>query len=509
MGVIKRQTFKSNLLSFLAVTIGAFSNIFIFTLDLETKGYFDGIAKTARLLLPFVILGATGMMVRGVPYLSGGRDHAASQLLSRALAVSTAMLALMVLFYLSGGVVLLEWIFPSLDFRIFFDRFWVTWGVLAGFVYTMIFPVHAANYQRITAATLFGVLLPKVLLPILFLAYLYFSFSSWGFDVGVVGIFAASALGLWAYIYYMGKHRLVWGQLDIPTQERKHLFAIARYSVVGAIGSALATQLDVVFVNTYLGNFDTGVYAFAVFATSVIVLPYKAINSITGPIVAQSWKERDYAHLAFLYRETASVLFAVGGVIYLGIIFCLPHLFNLFDRTEQLSSSYLSVVFLGAGFLFDLLNSINGTLLGYSDHYRWNALLVLLMGGLNIAFNYLFVIFFGYGITGAAIATMISLVLFNLLKGGIVYWKLGIHPGSINLLYTILALTGIGGVAAILPSFGSPLLDMLFTGIIILTFSLGYFRFTNGVPPLRSALRSGLQAVTGGGYFSKRKETEE
>jgi len=486
MGIIRRQTIKNNLVSLVGVVIGAVSQLLIYPLNIALKGHIDGIVSFASLLVPLLLLGTPAVMVRYLPYLRGADEvDSAGQLLSRSLAVASGGLAVVVGLNLVLG--------DRLDMGrgVLNESRWAIIGVAAALTYASILTSHLVNFQRIAVPVLFNNLLIKVGAPVLVLAAVYGSLTEWVVDAWLVVLYALAVLGLLAYTWRLGKLRIRWGRLKLRGVGIRQLYSLALFSVFGALGSRLTAQLDTVSINTLLGDVDTGIYAIAKYVMNVIIIPTIAINSITSSIVARAWQKGDMRHLGFLYKETAQVLYAVGGLIYVGALVCLPYVYGLTEGLDAYRVGYLAVVFLGGAQLFDLITSINGNLIGMTDYYRWNVILVLILGIINIFLNYLFIVVLGYGMNGAALSTLVSLLLYNLLKGAFVFWKMRLQPLTLSLFYTTIVLIACGLTGWFLPFEARTSVQILLRGGVVLLLFLAYLRFTSGVPALRRLLADG------------------
>ncbi len=497
MGVVQRQVFKNNIIAIAAVLVGAVSNIFIYPLDFETKGFADAILKWARLFMPFFVLGVGSVMVKYRSYVADGGEEAARRLFTRALGVVTAALTTTAALLLIFGADSLQWVNANvLPLGLMAYYPWTVFFLLAGFCYTLVLMTNLVNYQRIAVPVIFNSLLPKIGLPLLILAGVYWGMTRPAFTTNLVLLYGGTVIGLYGYTLYLGKHRLSTAPLGLPPDRRREMYALAGFSILGSIGSTLSTQLDTIFVNTYLGNVPTGIYSFAVFASTVMAIPSQAVNSIAGPIVSAAWKEGDIDQIAFLYRESASVLFAAGGLILVGGALCLPQVFLLSANPAQTSLALVAFLFLGAGQLVDLLTSINGMIISYSSYFRWNMFFVIFLGVINLAMNYIFIARFGMGINGAAVATFLSLVLYNLIKVAFVWWKIGILPFSRSIAYTSLALVITWAAVNWVPLTQLPWLDLLIRGGLACGLFLAYLWFTDGVPQVRGFLRKGTSLLS-------------
>lgn len=496
MGVIQRQTVKNNLIAYGAVAVGAVASLYVYPKNIELKGYADALLKWALLLFPFLSLGMSVVIVRFLPYLEEDARTAGYRLLSRGLATVTLSVGLLSVLNGTLGATFIGWLTARgwETGKLATDR-WAIIGLVAAMSYASILTAYLKNLHRIALPAVFNNLVPKLGLPVLVLLYVYAGWSLAGFVVGLVGVYVLGTIGLLLYTRSQGGLSLRWGQLPLRDKTSRDLYSLAGFSIIGSLGSVLATHLDTLSINTYIGDFDTGVYSFAIFVVTVIAIPHKAVNGIAAPLVAAAWKRGDRAQLGYLYRETSAVLFAVAGLIYTGAVVCLPYLYNLTDDTPQYAVGYSSAVVLGAGILVDQLTSLNGTLISYSDYYRWNVVFVLVMGGVNLLLNYAFIVQLSYGIVGAAAATATSLLTFNAIKVAFLWVRAGLHPFTRSALWSGLVLAAIGVAAYALPGPESPLVNILLRGGLIVGLFLAYLRFTGGVPALRRVLKGGAKTM--------------
>lgn len=493
MGVFERQTIKNNIFSFVAVAIGAYSQLRIYPLALEEVGRLQGLLKWSQLLVPFVVLGMTAVMLRYLPYLEGDRKNASNRLLSRSILVLVTSSG----FFLGANFLIGDWVVNQLlvmnwNLGLLVNYRWhIIWLTIVLGVTTLL-KVHLINFQRIAIPEVFVNIVPKVGLPLLVLFFVANYVDLGQLTWALVFLYALGALGLRIYAGHLNVIKLTIQPLGVSKKIRRQLIYLATFSVLGSIGSVLVVYLDTIAISTYLGDLETGIYSFAIFATTVMSIPFNAVNNLAGPVVAQSWKDKDMATLQHLYQETATVLFAVAGVIYVGTLVCLPYIYELTARPEDISRGYIAVVLLGGGLLFDQITSINGQLIGFTDYFRWNVVFIFMLGVLNLFLNYVFIVQWQLGLSGAALASAVSLFLYNLLKACFVYYIMRIHSLSSSLVATTLVLLISGLLTTQLIEFNSPVVNILLKGGFVCTIFLLYLRFTNAVPPLRRLLTSGF-----------------
>ena len=173
----------------------------------------------------------------------------------------------------------------------------------------------------------------------------------------------------------------------------------------------------------------------------------------------------------------------------------MDYLFALMNNGQDLLNAKSVVYILGVATLFDLATGFNSQIISYSKHYRFNIYALLFLAVVTILLNWIFIVYFGWGIEGVALATAVSLTLFNIIKLIFNYRKFGIYPFS-KVYISILSI-GVLGVflAWILPDFKNNFLNLfLKPSIVILLFLVGnvFFKFISFKDILNTNLKTFL-----------------
>jgi O-antigen/teichoic acid export membrane protein len=119
------------------------------------------------------------------------------------------------------------------------------------------------------------------------------------------------------------------------------------------------------------------------------------------------------------------------------------------------------VLLIGIARLIDMSNGVNTEIIQNSPYYRFNLISILFLGLISFATNYLMIPRFG--LVGAAAGSTISILLFNLLKGGFIWWKMRLHPFEKRTLGILLLLAAAYGLAMLVPTQGDALPAVLIT----------------------------------------------
>jgi Na+-driven multidrug efflux pump len=89
---------------------------------------------------------------------------------------------------------------------------------------------------------------------------------------------------------------------------------------------------------------------------------------------------------------------------------------------------------LGLAILIDLATGFNGNIISLSAYYKFNIVIMVFLATLTILLNYYFIFHTHWGIVGVALATAVSLSLYNIVKIIFNFIKFKIHPLSIKII---------------------------------------------------------------------------
>ena len=431
MGVIQRQGTKNSLVLYFGVLIGGLSTLFIYPLDYSMYGLVQTCLDLVIFLTPIVTLGATSLTLRFFPrFRQEGRDD--QGFLGFILAVTLgAMIVAGGMLALFGSYVTSSLELLGFDLQVFRTHRWPLIVLLVIYVFILIFDNYIRNYNRIVVQSLFTNLLPKVGLPVLILVLVYQGISEQTFVWGYVAIYAFALLGLVFYAKLVTPFNLRIQQ-SVLRQEKmlKEMYIYASYSVFGTMGAILATQIDSLMITALLDTTNTGIYKETAFMAVVEEIPARSLRAIASPIIAKAWEEKDLDEIAHIYRRSSATLGFVGTVIFVLIAINIVDIVEWTPNPKEILANLGVFYVLGIVRLIDLFTGSNGLIITFSSYFRFNIVAVLILAVFNLVFNYVFLVYLEWGLLGVAMATFISLTLYNLSKFLFIQFRLGLQPFS-------------------------------------------------------------------------------
>jgi len=208
-----------------------------------------------------------------------------------------------------------------------------------------------------------------------------------------------------------------------------------------------------------------------------LYLPYRSIQNITYPLIGRLWKDRDMASVAILYRKTTLVMMIIGGGIILLLFGNMDAIFMFIP--EEYSVAKYSFVLLCISKYADMASGLNGIIVITSKKYKYDLLFILLLTAVTIVLNLILIP--RYGITGAAIATMWSIIFYNLFRLIFVWYYFKIQPFTLKCLWILLITIGTWAIVYFIPFVYNKYISICINSAVIVFIYAGlmlFFRFS-------------------------------
>ena len=216
----------------------------------------------------------------------------------------------------------------------------------------------------------------------------------------------------------------------------KELINFGIYVLVGSTAVVIVARVDMIMIENLLDLEQVAYYTVAFFIGNAIMVPAKSINAISIPLIAKAWAHQDIKKIHLIYSKSSINQLLIGGVFFLCIWVNIDHVFDLLPK--KFSSGKWVVFYIGLAQLFNISTGVNGAIITNTKYYRFDLYTSVLLAIITVIANLLLIPRFG--IDGAAMATAISIFLFNLTRLIVVKYKLNIHPFSVKTIHTLVTL---------------------------------------------------------------------
>jgi O-antigen/teichoic acid export membrane protein len=206
--------------------------------------------------------------------------------------------------------------------------------------------------------------------------------------------------------------------------------------------------LDVVLVGALGSAHDAGIYATAtrVVAAGSIVL--QAVLLVIGPQISGLVARSEWGRAQSIYQVSTTWLTTLSFPLYLSVAAFAPLVLGIFG--EEFTAGATALTILSLAMLIDMATGPVTTVLLMAGKSAWNLYNMATTLAVNIGLNVLLIP--PFGLTGAAIAWAVALVVQNLVPLVQIWTGLGLHPfsGSLALAAagSVLCFGGVGLLVA-------------------------------------------------------------
>ena len=218
--------------------------------------------------------------------------------------------------------------------------------------------------------------------------------------------------------------RLKWKMLNFA------LFVFA-----GQFFNLLARTNDTFMIVGLRGLSDASIFAIATYVSAIMEIPQRSLNAISIPVLAKSWKDKDFANIKHIYHKSVSNLLAIGlllfGLIWLNIENLVAFL-NWISHNQGVGyDALVPIVFImGLAKLIDLATGVNGQIIGTSNYWRFDFFTNLFYIVLSIPLN--FYLITNYSLIGLAYSNLAALTLYNSVRFLFLYKKFNLQPYTLK-----------------------------------------------------------------------------
>lgn len=195
----------------------------------------------------------------------------------------------------------------------------------------------------------------------------------------------------------------------------------------------IATRFDMMMIGTMIDLEHVAFYTVAFFIGNAIKIPGHSIAAISTPLIAQALEKKDMNDIQNIYSKSSINQLIFGGLFFICVWINIDDIFFLLP--EKFKVGKWIVFYIALSQLFSMVAGVNGAIIVNSKYYRYDLYTNLILVLLTISTNYFLILKFG--IEGAAMATAISVLIFNFIRLILIKVKMNMHPFSFRTIYTV------------------------------------------------------------------------
>ena len=302
--------------------------------------------------------------------------------------------------------------------------------IFAGIVFMILDMYNTVLFQAVRGLFL-KEFLQRVFILIFLILY-YYQLYSFRYFVGLY-VFANMLPAIILIIWLKIDGELVLKpKLNLITPElRKTMINMSLFGMLYGIAGIAAIQADKIMISSMISLKATGIYTTGFVFAALIRVPSRAVLKISSAVIAEAWKRNDLNQIQQVYRSTAINQYIIGLLVFIGIWANIHNIFRLLPPAFE-AGKYV-IFFFGLVYTFDMAGGANNTIIANSKYYNRLIWFIVAYLILIVVANLLFIPL--WGITGAAVASAISLGSFILTRILFVYIKFGMQPFNIKFIW--------------------------------------------------------------------------
>lgn len=418
MGIVLNQSAKNIVVTYLGFGIGAINALFLYTsfLGKTHYGIVAYLLSAANIMMPLMAFGVHSTLIR---FYSKYEDEMERERFMTFMLYMPLFLIIPISLIAIFGYEIIASLLIN-DNPMVEPYLWLIplIGLFMGY-----FEIFYA-WVKVHMKSVFGNFISEVFVRIITTGLLFLvhfnTIDKTTFIYGITVAYGIQMVAMLAYAFYLKKPKF---QLQTPANT-KELFGYSFFIILSGSVAVFLLDLDKVMLPHYLNVEQVAVYSVGIFIATVIAVPSRAMLQIIYPITAKLMSENKLQELDILYKKSAINLQVFGGLILVGIFLNINQMYLIIP--DDYSGGLMSVFFIGLAKFYDVILGNNNAILLNTKYYRmvllFGVLLVIMMIGLNMLLIPM------YGITGSALATLISVIFYNTIKLLFVVKKMNLYP---------------------------------------------------------------------------------
>lgn len=470
MGIIIRQGLKSSVVTYVGVVIGMLNVLFLYNkfLTPEQLGLYATLTSFPLVFAGFAHLGTPHVGVRFFKHFADSeRQH--HGFLGYILITPLIGFSVFLIIYL-----LLKEAFQQVyiqDSPLLIRYYWVLPIITLCLMYQTVLDSYSKVQLRIVVPAIIREIFLKSSNSFL---VLLFGFGYITFDQLVMGIVVVNALAVVFQLIYIKILGQLFLKLDFSFIRKSIFKEMVQYGLWTMLGGATATimpHLEKIMLPAYTGGLEhTAIFNIALSIGLVIAIPRNSIAAISEPVLAESWKNKDLKNIGDIYRKSALNLSIIGIFLFLGIWCNIDSIFSIIPNAEIYQKGKFVVLMVGLYSVFDMATGLNSEMLRSSPYYRYDFSFNIIRLIIALSINFILIPIYGYD--GAAVAMLVSVIVYNVVKFFFIKYKMGMQPFGLGTIKVILLGLFTYGITLLLPvfqgSFFTILLNIFIKSITIL-----------------------------------------
>ncbi len=246
------------------------------------------------------------------------------------------------------------------------------------------------------------------------------------------------AMLLIGWLVFKKKIHLHFSISKVTRRLSKTILKFVSFVYAGGIIFTLSLVFDSLVITSVLDDALTqlAVYSVAQNIASMIQVPQRGIIAASIAHLSRAWKEKNMELINKIYQRSSinQLLFACGLLSL--IVLSFTEAVEAFGLKGTYLDAYYVVILLGLSKIVDMGTGVNAQIIATSTYWRFEMTSGMILLAVMLPLSYLLTK--QYGITGAAFAHLVSIIIYNSIRIIFLWKKFRLFPFTNKSLYALL-----------------------------------------------------------------------
>jgi O-antigen/teichoic acid export membrane protein len=445
MSTIRKQSIISSLVIYIGFAIGLLNTYFFTRQAIPGYGSFTSeeygltsiFVAIAGMMVAFASIGMPGYIYKFYPYYYDHVPPRKNDMLTWALLVGTVGFILLIV----AGVALKPVITRKFSANSPLMVHYYYWMFVLGFGFTIysILEAYAWNLGKSVVTNFLKEVQWRLLTTVIIVLFITNIIKDFDLFIKLYAFtYPGIAITLFVYLIATKKIHLVFRVSKVTRRYLKRIFRLCTFVYFGTIIFTLSQVFDTIVIASVLdeGTAKAGIFGLAQIMGSVIQAPQRGVVSASMGHLSRAWKDKDMELLQRVYKRSSINMLIFACCLFSLIALNYTEAIITFQLKDTFLLGFNAFVLIGFTRLVDMGTGVNSQIIVTSTYWKFELFsgVILLIFMLPLTY----ILTRQYDILGPAIATLISVTIYNVIRILFLWRKFRLFPFTIKSAYTVL-----------------------------------------------------------------------
>jgi O-antigen/teichoic acid export membrane protein len=459
MGVVVRQSIKGSIMNYLGVIVGFFTTFFIVTKYLTTEevGLTRVLVDASILLSGLAQLGTSTSAMRYYPYFKDEKERDHGFFGWSVIIPFVGFIIFSILFFVFKQPI--ENYF-SQNSELFVDYIYFVIPMSFFMTYLLVFETNSNLLMRIVIPKFIREVGIRIMTLVVYLLYAFDIINLDGMVISLCITYGIATLLNIIYLFSLKKVSFKIEPAYVSKWLRKDFIFYTLFLIATSLAGNLIPVLNTFFVSGKLGLAVAGINTIAVYIASIVEIPYRSLAAISRPHISQGIKDNNMLEVNNMTKNVSLHQFMASMFIFFLIWINIDLVYALIPNGNVYDEAKFVVLILSAVKIINTSLNVGATVLSYSKYYYYSLIFTVILTATAIYMNIKLIPI--WGMEGAALASLISYIVYYTFLLTFVNWKIKVSPLSMKELYTVIIILSLFTIDWLLQTYMSKHLISMF-----------------------------------------------